>query len=132
LTTRSWFWRQIDWNGSAAADFKNGRSAIGAQAPSNKRRAEVGFPPNSTVPFTLSRRAALGLAPRRDDRRRLYAAPTAILKSALTTSADGAGRRAIARLRERHTVFPRDCEPGFDRLLDFRQRLDRGVAEGRS
>jgi hypothetical protein len=31
----------------------------------NKRRAEVGLPPISTVQFTLSRGAALGLAPRR-------------------------------------------------------------------
>jgi hypothetical protein len=74
----------------------------------------------------------LGFAPRRDDRHRFYAAPTAISKSALTTSVGGAGRRAVAGLRDWQTVFARHRGPGFDRLLDFGERLGQGVAEGRT
>ena len=57
---------------------------------------------------------------------------TRLSRAAPAASAGGAARRAVVGLRDRQTARARHREPGFDRLLDFAERLGRGVAESRT
>jgi hypothetical protein len=56
----------------------------------------------------------------------------AIPKSALDDLTPRRGSVRGSGLRDRQAVLARHREPGFDRLLDFGERLTRGVAESRT
>jgi hypothetical protein len=68
----------------------------GAQAPSNKRRAEVGFPTDFDRSIHLVAKGSFGFSSEATTGTFFYRASTAILKSALTASPGGASRDIAA------------------------------------